>query len=247
MESRLNPFYSTPVAIILGAVIISGAILINGGYIKLGKLTGTPIDSSTPTPLKVDILVGHLPVQGEANAKVTVIEFADFQCPFCAAVSGLQPNSSLVQSLKQKDPSWAPFIPGIMDDYVKTGKAKFAYRHYAFLGQESIWAAQASECANEQDKFWEYHDYLFTHQGAENSGAFAKDKLVGFATSLGLNTDQFKKCLDSDKYLEKVKSDTEDGQKAGVDGTPATFVNGKLISGAQSYSAFKAAIDSQLK
>jgi len=221
-------------AILLGAMLISIAILIHGGVIKVGTATQQAVAPAIPAqaqpnqpPAKVNVSVGHLPIKGKENAKVTIVEFADFQCPFCERFFK-DTESQLIK------------------DYVDSGKAKFAFRHYAFLGQESTWAAQASECANEQGKFWEMHDYLYSHQGQENSGAFTKDKLAGFAQALGLKTDQFKTCLESDKYADKVKADFTEGQKAGVNGTPATFVNGQLVSGAQPYANFKTLIDSEL-
>ncbi|OGH37579.1 MAG: hypothetical protein A3B44_02570 [Candidatus Levybacteria bacterium RIFCSPLOWO2_01_FULL_38_21] len=187
-----------------------------------------PNAPNQPAPgAKVNVGEGHLPVLGNKNAKITIIEFADFQCPFCKTFF--------------KDAK-----PNIIKDYVDNGKAKFAFRHYAFLGQESNFAAEASECANEQGKFWEYHDYLYNHQGPENSGAFAKDKLIGFAKDMGLNTDQFSSCLSSDKYAKQVSDDLSAGQKAGVSGTPTTFVNGQSVVGAQPYSAFKTLIDQEL-
>ena len=186
----------------------------------------TPPNAPAPGA-KVNVDAGHLPVLGNKNAKVTVIEFADFQCPFCE------------RFFKDAEIN-------IIKEYVNSGKVKFAFRHYAFLGQESTWAAEASECANEQGKFWEYHDYLYNHQGAENSGTCAEDKLIGFATSLGINTDQFSSCLNSDKYAKQVSDDLAAGQKSGVTGTPASVVNGQLVVGAQPYSAFKTLIDQEL-
>ena len=189
---------------------------------------GSPPNQIPSPGAKVNVDNGHLPILGKKDAKVTVIEFADFQCPFCERFF-----KDTVSNLKK--------------DYVDTGKVKFVFRHYAFLGQESTWAAQASECANEQGKFWGYHDYLYNHQGPENSGAFAKDKLIGFAQSIGLNADQFSSCLNSEKYAKNVSDDLAGGQKAGVTGTPATFINGQLVVGAQPYTAFKTIIDGELK
>jgi|SRR5581483_5163038 len=184
--------------------------------------------SGAPAPgAKVNVANGHFPLKGNANAKVTVIEFADFQCPFCE------------QWFKTVEPS-------LIKDYVDTGKVKFAFRQYAFLGQESTWAAEAAECANEQGKFWDFHDYLYNHQGQENSGTFSKANLEGFAATLGLNTSQFNQCLETDKYAKAVSDEFAEGQKAGVQGTPATFVDGQLVSGAQPYTAFKTLIDSEL-
>jgi len=176
---------------------------------------------------KVNLTTGYYPVLGNSNATVTIIEFADYQCPFCEKFfTDVQPN--------------------IINDYVNTGKAKFAFRDYPFLGDESTWAAEASACANDQGKYWVFHDYLYNHQGEERSGAFDKDKLEGFAATLGLNTDQFNSCLETDKYAKQVAADMAVGQKAGVQGTPSVFVNGQIIVGAQPYSNFKTAIDQAL-
>lgn len=165
--------------------------------------------------------------KGDPNAKVTVVEFADYQCPFCERL-------------------FTQVIPSLDKEYVNTGKVRFVYRDYAFLGQESTWSAEAARCANEQGKFWQYHDYLFTHQGAENSGAFSKANLKKFAVALGLNASQFNTCLDSDKYATEVSQDFQEGQAAGVNGTPGSFVNGVMINGAVPYATFKTAIDAAL-
>jgi protein-disulfide isomerase len=176
---------------------------------------------------KVNVSSGPFPVLGDKNAKVTVVEFADFQCPFCE--------------------QWFTNVETpLIKDYVNTGKIKFAFRNYAFLGQESTWAAEAAYCANDQGKFWDYHDYLYKHQGQENSGAFSKANLEQFAADLGLNTTQFNSCLDSDKYATQVANDVKDGQTAGVTGTPTSFVDGQSVVGAQPYSAFKTLIDQEL-
>lgn len=240
-----NSFLTLPRSIVIGSLILSVSILMHGGIIKVGAKSaakpnavaaapaGQPSQPAqqpavAPSPkAKVDVSAGHLPVKGNDKAKVTVVEFADFQCPFCERF-------------------YTQVEINLLKDYVDTGKVKFAFRNYAFLGQESTWAAEASECANEQNKFWEYHDYLYTHQGKENAGDFSKEKLEGFAQAIGLNTDQFKSCLESDKYAAKVKEDFTQGQAAGVQGTPATFINGQLVSGAQPYSNFKSIIDAEL-
>lgn len=212
--------------LLLLILLLISAFLLGGLTTKLLSLKENEL-TKAPKGVKADVSIGHFPVLGKKDAKVIVIEFADFQCPFCERFF--------------KDAE-----KGLIKDYVKTGKVKFVFRNYAFLGKESTWAAEASECANEQEKFWEYHDYLYNHQGPENSGAFAKDKLEGFAEQLGLNTNQFNSCLETDKYAKAVADDLAEGQKAGVSGTPATFINGQLVVGAQPYSAFKTIIDQAL-
>ncbi len=232
----------TPVLVILlvVAAFLIGSLFTKVSYLEKGggTVSGTQIGTTAPsrppagTPgptVSIDKAggVGHLPSLGNKNAKVEVIEFGDFQCPFCGRF-------------------YTDVEKQLIKDYVDTGKVKFAFRHYAFLGQESTSAAEASECANEQNKFWEYHNYLYENQKGENQGAFSKDNLKSFATTLGLNASQFNTCLDSGKYTKNVTNDFADGQKAGVNGTPATFVNGQLVSGAQPFASFKTLIDQEL-
>lgn len=131
----------------------------------------------------------------------------------------------------------------MIKQYVDIGKVTFVYKHSAFLGQESVWAAQAAECAANQGKFWEYHDLLFNRQAGENQGTFTKDKLLGFAQELKLDMTQFEPCLKNDQTLDRVQADTREGQQAGVSGTPTFFVNGQALVGAQPIQAFQAAID----
>jgi protein-disulfide isomerase len=125
-----------------------------------------------------------------------------------------------------------------MDEYVNSGKVRLAYWHFAFLGEESTWAAEATECAADQDKFWEYHDLLFEKQAGENQGAFNKDNLKAFAAEMGLDTAAFDECLDTGKYTEIVQQDTATAQQIGVQSTPSFVVNGQPIIGAQPYEQF---------
>lgn len=114
--------------------------------------------SISPTPSRVSVEPGNLPILGNKNAPVTIIEFADFQCPFCER--------------------WFNGTEGqIIKNYVDSGKAKFIFRNYAFLGQDSVTAAEGAYCANEQGKFWQYHDFMYSHQGQENSGWTSKRNL----------------------------------------------------------------------
>jgi protein-disulfide isomerase len=130
---------------------------------------------------------------------------------------------------------------------VETGQVTFVYKHMAILGTESTWAGEASECAADQGKFWEYHDLLFNRQVGENQGAFTKDKLLSMAQELSLDMTKFEPCLKNDQTLARVQADTKEGQEAGVRGTPTFFINGQGLVGAQPYEAFKAAIDKILK
>lgn len=176
----------------------------------------------------VNVDNGHFPALGQDSAKVTVIEFADERCPFC----------------KQ----WADnTFPQLKSDYIDTGKVKFYFRNYEFLGPASVIAGNAIECANEQGKFWDLHDYLYKNQPDESdTSMFTTDKLSNIAGTLGMDTNQFSSCLSANKDNDAVSKDLADGQKAGVNGTPTFFINGTSLVGAQPYSAIKTIIDQEL-
>ena len=223
------------VFLLLGAVL--GGMFTKIQYLesKSGTVAGTtaptgapaaPTAPPTPTTANVKVLDTD-PVKGDPKAKLTIVEFADYQCPFCQ------------RFFKDVEPQ-------LIKDYVDTGKAMFVFKDLAFLGKESTDAANAALCAKEQNKFWEYHDYLFSHQGAENSGTFAPDKLKGFAADLGLNASQFNTCLDSQKYSSQVAADQAEASKNGFNSTPSVAVGSTPIIGAQPYAQFKTAIEAEL-
>ncbi|MDP3244740.1 MAG: thioredoxin domain-containing protein [bacterium] len=160
-------------------------------------------------------------VRGDFNAPITLVEFSDFECPFCER--------------------HYPTLKKILSDY--DGKVRLVYKHFPLsFHPNSQKAAEASECADEQDKFWQYHDRLFENQAA----GYSVDKFKQWADELGLSTKKFNDCLDTDKYVGKVAADEQEGQTKGVQGTPATFINGQLISGALPYESFKQIIDGLL-
>ncbi len=231
-------------AIVIAGLIIAGAILIKGNQAPVSSSNGVPITSLAPVG-KDDRTLGN------KNAKVTLILYEDFQCPFCGAVSGLVSNTDAIKYLKQQVPDWAPFMPAI-NDYVKSGDVQFVYRDYPFLGPESTRAAEAARCAGDQGKFWEYHDYLYGHQNGENKGGFSDVNLKSFAKGLGLDTTTFNTCLDTGKYAQAVADSKTEGTAAGVTGTPKGFIlrNGKLVAtidGAEPLSMVKPKIDNALK
>jgi protein-disulfide isomerase len=194
----------------------------NGGGSGQAAVVAQPTAGPTPTVGPVDVSADDDPSQGPADAKVTVIEFSDFQCPYCARFQ-------------------ADTLPQIMQNY--GDKIRFVYRDFPLtsLHQYALKAAEASQCANEQGAYWKYHDMLFQNQSALDDAS-----LKNYAATLQLDTATFNQCLDSDKYMSEVQKDYQDGLAAGVQGTPAFFVNGNLIEGAQPYAVFKAAIDQAL-
>jgi protein-disulfide isomerase len=134
----------------------------------------------------------------------------------------------------------------VLQSYIDSGKVDLVYKHSAFLGQESVWAAQAAECAADQGKFWEYHDLLFDKQTGENVGTFTKENLMAYAKDLGLDSAKFDPCLKNDDTLQRVVSDTQEGRQVGVTGTPTFFINGKPLVGAQPLQVFQNQIDALL-
>ena len=236
-------------AILIVGVLIAGAILLKDSKLPTIKDNGIAITTLAPVSKEDRVL-------GNPNAKVIVVMYEDFQCPFCGVISGLEPLSastqSLLEMLKQRDPTWTPFISQIINEYVKNGNVQFVYRDFAFLGPESGKSAEAARCAGDQGKFWEYHDYLFTHQNGENEGAFSDSNLKSFAKELGLGASGFDKCLDESKSSQAVANSKNEGANAGVTGTPKGFIlkDGKIVStidGAESYTTVKTKIDNALK
>ena len=178
-----------------------------------------PGAASAVKPITAD---DHL--RGNVNASIDIIEYSDFQCPYC---------------LRHEDT-----INQLLADY--GDKIRFAYRHFPLtsIHPEAQKAAEASECAAEQGKFWEMHDKIFQANAADSMSV---DVWKQDAKDLGLKTTQFNDCLDSGKYADKVSQEEQEGQAAGVQGTPATFINGQMISGAVPYSNIKSVIDGLLQ
>lgn len=190
-----------------------------------------PTPSPTPAPAppppagdfsKVSSVTDKDHIRGDKNAEITLIEFSDFQCPFCKR--------------------HLPTINQLLSQY--EGKIRFVYRHFPLSSIHPFAqkAAEASECAGDQGKFWEYHDTLFDNQSALDTAS-----LKSYAGNLGLNQSQFDNCLDSDKYASLVNKHLQEGQAAGVSGTPGTFVNDQLVKGAYPVATFTQIIDGLLK
>ena len=181
-------------------------------------------------PIKGDEIFAYLakdgPSRGSVKAPVTLIEFSDFRCSFCRKF-------------------WQTTLPLLDRKYISTGKVRFIYRHFAVLGKPSEIGAQAAECAGEQGKFWEYHDKLFVSAGSPL--AFTDAKLKGYAKELGLKSHGFDQCLDSGRHLKKVEGETAIASRLGARGTPAFFLNGQLLVGAQPFEVFESLIEEELK
>jgi protein-disulfide isomerase len=208
------------------AVVGAGAIGI--AVVAIVVSHGGGSDTSVSIPERTVSTQGRTLVSEGAKVRVTVEEYSDFQCPFCA------------RAAQTMDPK-------IEEEYVADGRVKLVFRHHAMIGQESVWAAEASECANEQDKFWDYHDKLFENQDGENQGAFAINNLKRFAEELGLDTQTFNQCLDSHKYEALVAAETQDALKKGIESTPTFIIGEQTVAGPPSYDNMKTVIEAELR
>ena len=169
---------------------------------------------------------------GDPNAPVLIELYEDFQCPSCRTFNE---NTE----------------PLLVQDYIATGRARLVFRQFAFIGSESLQAANASLCAADQGRFWDYHDILFANQAGENQGAFVDRRLLAFAESLGLDMDAFRTCFQDKTFQDEADSERLAGQSAGVQSTPTILVNGTIVEGAQpgyvpSYETIAQAIEAGL-
>ena len=172
------------------------------------------------------------PVLGSADAQITIVEFGDYQCEACYHWFHNTRDT-------------------LIDNYIETGKAKLIFVDLPFIGQDSRIAAQASYCAEDQGKYWEYHEILYTFQEGENSGWADRDRLNSFAFSLDMNMDEFNDCMDSSKYQKRVKANHDEAVKNGVQGTPTFIIisqdgTTEKFDGPQPYSVFAAIIEPML-
>lgn len=179
--------------------------------------------TNTAAPAPVDIVItdeDH--IRGAADAPITIVEYSDFECPYCSRHT--------------------PTIEQILDAY--PDQVRVIFRHFPLsFHQNAQKAAEASECAAAQGKFWEMHDKLFA---LNDAGSLSVDSFKSAAGELGLNQTTFDTCLDTGTYAQKVQDSFDSGVAYGVEGTPATFVNGQLVSGAVPFSSFQTMIDSLL-
>ena len=175
---------------------------------------------------------------GKDDAPLKLVQYEDFQCPFCLKYTSEQE-------------------PTLVEEYVKTGKVQIEYKHLPNLGAESVRAGRASECAADQGKFWQYHDKLFQVQADAgqlkkekvNAGRFSDDKLRQFAKELGLEENKFNTCFISEDSLKLVQDDQREAQSFGINGTPGFTINGRAMgSGAPAkLEDWRKLLDDQIK
>jgi len=180
-----------------------------------------------------NLVTADTPLKGDPSAPITLIEFSDFQCPNCGRFA--------------RDIS-----PLIEESYIESGQVSLAYKHFTIVGPDSKLAAMASQCANDQGMFWDYHDELFKNQGSSNSGWVSKDNLKQAAVNIGLDKQNFDLCLDSNKYRSLVENDLNLTKQLKFTGTPSFLVlknDGSKpisLSGAYPYATFQKIFDDSL-
>lgn len=164
------------------------------------------------------------PTLGDEDAPVTMVEYSDFQCPYCGQFA-------------------REVAPELVKEYVRDGTLKMEWRDFPYLGQESVNAALAAREAQEQGKFWEYHDVLYENQDSVNSGAFSDENLKSLAEEAGVDPQKLEESLASSEHEPAVARDFEKGQQMGITGTPTFFINGQTIVGAQPKEEFERVIE----
>jgi protein-disulfide isomerase len=214
-------------AVVLAVVVVGGLILLNrpddDDASDLALTMPPPRDASIPKDGRT---------LGNPDAPVTIIEYADFQCPACG---------QFAQTIEDQ----------LVQDYIATGQAKLVFHDFPFLDdrhddKESDDASEAAFCAQEQGQFWAYHDMIFYNQAGENEGAFARDRLIEMARNVeGLDVDQFTTCIDGDEYEDDVQALYQSTIDAGVQSTPTFDVNGQRVSGTN-YPALQELIEAAL-
>ena len=174
-----------------------------------------------PTAARVEVSVDGAPFRGPANSPVTIVEFSDFECPFCKRAH--------------------PTLMQLLEKYA--GKVKLVYRDFPLesIHPQARRAAEAARCANDQGKFWDYYDTLFTE-----SPKLAPDDLKRYAAQAGIDLKKFDDCLSSGVHKTALQKDIDEGTRLGVSGTPAFFINGRPLTGAQPLEAFARIIDDEL-
>jgi len=215
---------------IFAVMIVSVALYASSYYSQLMVMQENRMNmSGQNTPIN---LTSGSPILGSTSAPITIVEFGDYQCEACY--------------------HWYHNTRAdIIDNYIETGKVNLVFIDLPFLGRDSITAAQATYCADDQGKYWEYHETLYNFQEAIDNGWASKDRLVSFAFDLDMNLDEFNDCMDSSKYAKRVKANYDESQRFGAEATPTFLIispdgNLKKITSAQPYSVFSQVIEPML-
>jgi protein-disulfide isomerase len=223
-RDRIPAWLRTPIGIITIVVLIAAAGL---GLFVSQQAAGAPLGLVNPQPLPPGV-VAYGRSLGNPDAPVKLDEWEDFQCPYCDHYT-LSVESDLIGG------------------YVAGGQLEITYHDFAFIGPESQSAAVAARCAGNQGQFWQYMEYLFNNQGAENSGTFDQALFDRIAGALKLDSASFDQCLGDPSQAAAVQAETNQGSQLGIQATPTLFINGVKYTGSVDTASIDAAIDAALK
>ncbi|ABX13554.1 DsbA family protein [Nitrosopumilus maritimus] len=211
---------------------------LNNAFAKLEEKIGTSTQPSIqPNTQPIKVSIDDDPMKGDPNAPITIIEFSDYECPFCGKF-------------------YTDTLPLIEENYINTGKVNFVYRDFPIqsIHPNAVHTAMAAECADDQEMFWPYHDMIFENKSTweKQRGQSLVSELVQYADVLGLDTEEFTTCLESNKHLDEVRNDLQDGQSYGISGTPGFFIGNDnsgyiKVSGAKPYQTFAEILEGMLR
>ena len=198
--------------------------IIIGMLIGIGLVSNLEQDSGNSSVLTKENLIEGSIIMGNPNAKITIVEFGDYQCTFCYKFHD--------ETMKR-----------INEKYIKTENVNFIYKDFPLNGKQSILASEASYCAEKQGKFWEYHNTLYNNWGGENTGWITENVLLGFAKDVRLNLDDFSQCLENSEFRQKVLNNEQFGKDIGINATPSFLIFNDdevyRIIGAQPFEKFE--------
>ncbi len=228
-------------SLVIGAVIASVSIMISflafNAISDESELLIKPIPSDqelfSSNLIPSALLANGLPILGDSNAPITLIEFGDYQCHFCNVHFHNTEHS-------------------LLENYIETGKVKMIFKDFTIIGPDSVKAANGAHCADDQGKFWQYHDILYNNWTGENNGWASSDNLLRFAQELELDIEQWSDCMIESRHSQIISESSKDARDLGITGTPAFFVIGPdnnitKINGAQPYENFERVFNSELK
>jgi protein-disulfide isomerase len=224
----------TAAAVVVGGLLVVLLVVLNRGQGSSGEATPSTTTTATSTAAIV-IPVVQTPHDladgrnvGSPDAPVQLDLWSDYQCPACDAFAG-------------------SVMPELVKNYIRAGRARLTIHDMVTIGNESLGASISARCAERQGTYWQYHDLLFANQAPENSGALTRARSQQFARALDLDIEEFTACLDDTSVQDAVNLDMKAGFDKGVTETPSLFVNGKLLSSANSWAPISSAIDAALK
>ncbi len=233
MEEKTKKDYFLPISIVLAALLIGGSLIFSAGK-KTAPVSGDAPAAPDQAALADVIAKSDFQWLGDPKAPVTILEYADFQCPICGDF-------------------FSTVFPSLKKDFIDTGKVRLAHADFVFLGPESFAAAEAAYCAADQGKFWEFHNLLYQTEikdGHENNGNLTNSLFADLAKQLNLDPAAFNSCVTNRKYQQKVLDETNQGKGIGVRATPTFFVGNVKIEGldpADPYGKLKSVLEEALK